>query len=167
MIMEKLVEWRLAGETEVLGENPPQLHFVHHKSHLTRPGIESGAPWWEASDSAPVCIMIITLRTIPSACSSCSCGSWPWSTSFLDLQVYIWIDCGRMSICVRMCPSIVYRFHMPVLTWEESRYSERSISPHATTWRETSKGQVTSQTPAEFCCSEGWETDNIITWMRW
>jgi hypothetical protein len=34
MMMEKLVEWRLAGETEVLGENLPQRHFVHHKSHL-------------------------------------------------------------------------------------------------------------------------------------
>jgi hypothetical protein len=30
----------LSGETEVLGENPPQRHFVHHKSNLTRPGIE-------------------------------------------------------------------------------------------------------------------------------
>jgi hypothetical protein len=37
--MEKLVEW-MAGETEVLGENLPRRHFVHHKSHLTRPGIE-------------------------------------------------------------------------------------------------------------------------------
>jgi hypothetical protein len=36
MMMENLVEWRWAGETEVLGENPPQRHFVHHKSHLTR-----------------------------------------------------------------------------------------------------------------------------------
>jgi hypothetical protein len=29
VIVEKLVEWRLAGETEVLGENLPQRHFVH------------------------------------------------------------------------------------------------------------------------------------------
>jgi hypothetical protein len=50
MMMDNLVEWRLAGETEVLGENLSQRHFVHHKSHLTRPGIEPGPPRWEASD---------------------------------------------------------------------------------------------------------------------
>jgi hypothetical protein len=50
MTMENLVESRLAGETGVLGENLPQSHFVHHKSHLTRPGLEPGPPRWEASD---------------------------------------------------------------------------------------------------------------------
>jgi hypothetical protein len=48
--MENLVEWRLAGKTEVLGENVPQCNFVHHKSHLTRSRGEPGPPRWEASD---------------------------------------------------------------------------------------------------------------------
>jgi hypothetical protein len=38
VIVEQSVEWALAGETEVVGENLPQLHFVHHKSHVTYPG---------------------------------------------------------------------------------------------------------------------------------
>jgi hypothetical protein len=38
MIVETQIECRLAGETEVLGENLPQRHFVHHKSLMTRPG---------------------------------------------------------------------------------------------------------------------------------
>jgi hypothetical protein len=41
---------KISGETEVLGENVPQRHFVHHKSHMTRPGFEPGPPRWEASD---------------------------------------------------------------------------------------------------------------------
>jgi hypothetical protein len=44
VIVEQLVEWRLAGETEVLGENLPQSHFVHHKSYMTRPVLELGPP---------------------------------------------------------------------------------------------------------------------------
>jgi hypothetical protein len=50
MIVEKQMECRLAGETEVLGENLLQRHFVHHKSHMPRPEIEPRLPRWEASD---------------------------------------------------------------------------------------------------------------------
>jgi hypothetical protein len=31
MIVEKQMECRFARKTEVLGENLPQRHFVHHK----------------------------------------------------------------------------------------------------------------------------------------
>jgi hypothetical protein len=42
MGMEKLVEWWLAGETDVLGENLPQCHVVDHKSHIIWPGAKPG-----------------------------------------------------------------------------------------------------------------------------
>jgi hypothetical protein len=39
VIVEKLVEGRLARETEVLGDNLPRRHFIHHKSHMTGPEV--------------------------------------------------------------------------------------------------------------------------------
>jgi hypothetical protein len=42
MIVEKQMECRLAGETEVL--------LSSTKSHMTRPGFEPGPPRWEAGD---------------------------------------------------------------------------------------------------------------------
>jgi hypothetical protein len=42
-IMEKLVEWWLAGEIEVLGENLLQCRFAHHKPRML-PGSRAGKP---------------------------------------------------------------------------------------------------------------------------
>jgi hypothetical protein len=48
MRMENLVEWWLARETEVLGENLPQYRFVRHKFHMNwsgaNPGRRGGKP---------------------------------------------------------------------------------------------------------------------------
>jgi hypothetical protein len=47
MIVEQSVECEFSGETEVLRKNLPQCHFVHHKSQMTRPGLEPGPLRWE------------------------------------------------------------------------------------------------------------------------
>jgi hypothetical protein len=44
MSVEQSVEWELAGETEVLGENLPHCTFVDHKCHMTWPGHRSRKP---------------------------------------------------------------------------------------------------------------------------
>jgi hypothetical protein len=50
MNMEQLAEWGLAGNTEVLGGNPPKYHIVHHESHTKWPDVEHGPPWGEAGN---------------------------------------------------------------------------------------------------------------------
>jgi hypothetical protein len=50
MIVESMMECRLAGETEVLGENLPQHQFCPSQNPTCPPGFEPGPPRWEAGD---------------------------------------------------------------------------------------------------------------------
>jgi hypothetical protein len=51
MIVEKQMERRLAGKTEVLGENLPQRHFCQSQNPTwPDPVFEPGLPRWEAGD---------------------------------------------------------------------------------------------------------------------
>jgi hypothetical protein len=58
--MEKLMEWTvLTGETEILGENLPRRHFVHHKSHLRDPGLRCGKPATNRFSYGVVCAVYL------------------------------------------------------------------------------------------------------------
>jgi hypothetical protein len=50
MIVESMMERRLAGETEVLGENLSQRHFCPSQNPTYPPGFEPGPPRWETGD---------------------------------------------------------------------------------------------------------------------
>jgi hypothetical protein len=50
MIVESMMECKLAGETEVLGENLPLRHFCPSHNPTCPPGFEPGPPRWEAGE---------------------------------------------------------------------------------------------------------------------
>jgi hypothetical protein len=66
MMMGNLVELRLAGETEVLGENLPQRHFVHHKSRAAAVGSQRLTAWAMARPWTDTLMMVILSRNSSS-----------------------------------------------------------------------------------------------------
>jgi hypothetical protein len=108
MMMDNLVEWRLAGETEVLGGNLPQRHFVHHKSHLTRPGIEPGPPRWEWTQitswrpeytgrSQPRTIRVILFFRRLEMCLPKGCPAMDYSVLLVAAGTCVWLAINSSS----------------------------------------------------------------------
>jgi hypothetical protein len=74
MIVEKQMECRLAGETEVLGENLPQRHFCLSQN----PGLNPGRRGWKR-------ILLTSQNGESSSCSATQ--SIPLLLSYPNIQV--------------------------------------------------------------------------------
>jgi hypothetical protein len=119
LIVEKLVEWRLAGETKVLGENLPQRHFFNQKTHMTRPGFEPGpqggkpatnrltygAAWRESIFFYLVCEAIGTVATPVLLCQ-------PRVIVNMIVEKQMNVDWqGKPKFSEKTCPSATFAYH--------------------------------------------------------
>jgi hypothetical protein len=70
----------VAGETEVLGENLPLCHFIHHKSHMTCPGANlsrrGGKPAVNRLNYGTAC-STWTIISLKISSKRCRLGRWP------------------------------------------------------------------------------------------
>jgi hypothetical protein len=88
MSVEKLVEWDLAAENEVLGEHLTLCHFAHHKAHMIWPGVEARATRWEVGyDMANIKVTIYNVPTSYKITSACPARQLVADISLVTLQL--------------------------------------------------------------------------------
>jgi hypothetical protein len=129
MRIENLVEWWLAGETEVLGENLLQCHFFHHKSHMTWPGANPGRRGGKpatnrlnSSTAKPYYILLFP-----------SLWRWKWNAA-------------------RQCPNVVYPWYrrLPVNCHDMNKRSEEiNFNLNKSKTMEAVKPSVISGSPGQ------------------
>ena len=105
-----MVERRLTGENEILGE---KRHFVHHKSYTGWNGVELESPRWVVCDwtdlrhghSGPVVIICTTSLTLTNSTfcphSVFMCFVWIWEqTAIISLYSINWLVFITETECV-------------------------------------------------------------------
>jgi hypothetical protein len=132
MMLEKLVEWWLAGEPEVLGENLPHSHFVHHKPHMLYLGANPGRHGRKSATNSlsygTALGHLVTIKAVPGSISRGTCviratrsisGEW-FSPSTSDFPWRRRVKKSLSALCI--IPAYLHNYSSPALIFTITSY---------------------------------------------
>jgi hypothetical protein len=122
VVVEQLMEWELAGETEVLGLTPPHCHLAYNKSHLIWSEIEPGLPLWDVTAS---CLCMLTCFMLVSGLAFTSTLKME-ATCFSETS----IDFHRTTRHSVPDDRTLHFDHCEILKQSEKNFCKNSRSPN-------------------------------------